>query len=328
MSELSALGEFGLIRTLTRSLPKNSDVIVGIGDDCAAVRLGGAQVLLSCDAMVEGVHFRRDWAPPEAVGWKAAAAALSDIAAMGGVARYMLVALACPAETDPAYLEALYAGLAEAAETWNACVAGGDTVASREGLMIDVAVIGEAAPSGPLRRNGARPGDIIAATGRPGSAALGLCALKQGRRDMTEVIEAHLRPQPRLREGALLAASGAVRAMIDVSDGLSQDLGHIAAQSGVAVHIDAAKLPRTEKLEAYARELGVSFEDCALCGGEDYELAMALDPLLAETALANFRRQCDAPITLIGVAADGAPGVFMDGAPIVVGGYDHFEVKK
>lgn len=324
MSRLNGLGEFGLIELLTRGLPRDASVELGIGDDCAVVRQNDEHLLFSCDAFIEDVHFRRAWASPEDIGWKAAAASISDIAAMGGIARYALVTLACPANTDSDYLERLYAGLREATASAAVSVIGGDTTASPHGLMLSIAVIGTSAGA-PVRRSGARPGDLVAVTGRPGSAALGLHALEQGIVEgAASLITAHLRPRPKLPEGQYLGGTTGVTAMIDVSDGLVQDLGHLAEKSGVSIDVDPERLPLSPDQAAYAARAGISATEAALSGGEDYELAFTLSPDRASDIIAEFTRRFTLPLSVIGCVKAGPACVTLNGVPCRRGGYDHF----
>lgn len=330
MSHLDKLGEFGLIDLLTQRLPQDDSVVLGIGDDCAVTRptRKRLQSLFSCDAFIEDVHFRRAWASPEDIGWKAAASALSDIAAMGGVAKYMLITLACPVDTETSYLEHLYEGIRKAAESEGVSVIGGDTTASPCGIILSVTVVGVAVHE-PVYRSGARPGDLVAVTGHPGGAALGLHALEHGVADAPEVlVQAHLRPRPKMMEGVLLGALGGVTAMIDVSDGLVQDLGHIAERSGVSIDISPGKLPLTREQEAYAAGTGLSALEAALSGGEDYELAFTVSPGRATDVLRQFHEQFVLPVSVIGKVKEGLPCVTLDGQPCRLGGYDHFHPVK
>ncbi len=327
MTRLDELGEFGLIDLLTKNISRNRSVLVGIGDDCAVVQEGKKQHLFTCDAFVENIHFRREWASPEDIGRKAAAGALSDIAAMGGVARYMLVTLACARDTDVTYLERIYSGLKAASEEGRAALIGGDTTASCEGIMISITVIGKA-PDNPVLRSGARPGDVVAVTGYPGCAALGLHALEQGDGNAPEaLIRAHLRPRPKLMEGKFLG-NGEVNAMIDLSDGLVQDLGHVARRSNVSIDIETKKLPLTPEQCAYAEKAGISAVEAALCGGEDYELAFTVAPQQAAILLAEFRLQFNIPVTVIGAVTEGPARVTVDGLPCPHAGYNHFQTAK
>ena len=328
MTDLGALGEFGLIKKLVAGLHRSEGVLQGPGDDCAVVQLGTTRVLLSCDAMVEGVHFRREWAPPGSIGWKAVAAALSDIAAMGGTARYILITLGCPADTDTAYLSQLYSGIAEISEHYNVAVVGGDTVRAGTELFLDITVVGELeAGVEPRCRNGAQPGDVVAVTGYPGSSGLGLAALERGDAPAA-LLEAHTRPRPRLAEGAWLARESAVHAMIDISDGIASDLGHIADCSGVCISLKKENLPISKEMQTYAQSIGVSPEDYALSGGEDYELAVTISLEAAADLSKRFSEKFTVPLTCIGTVTAGTACVLVAGHPISCAGYDHFAAEK
>ncbi len=329
MSGLDGLGEFGLIRALTQGLPQTDSVVCGVGDDCAVVQFGDTQILLSCDAVVENIHFRRDWAAPEAIGWKAAAAALSDIAAMGGTARCILTTLGCEHETSPSFLKAVYAGIDALVREYDVAIVGGDTVRTQQGLMLDITAVGEVnGAAAPKYRRNAKPGDIVAVTGYPGAAALGLAALERGDKGPESLIEAHVRPRPQLAAGAWLGREPAVHAMIDISDGLASDLGHIATCSNVSIAIESAALPASADMHRYAEKIGRSIAACALGGGEDYELAFTIAPEHATSLKERFCAAFDLPLAFIGAVHSGAAAVLVDDAPVPAKGYNHFQPEK
>ena len=315
---LRDIGEFGLIARLTHALPHDDAVVVGVGDDCAVLRAGNATWLVSCDLSLEDVHFRRSTASPEDIGWKAAAAALSDIAAMGGVPRFVLVGLACPRDTELPFVERIYTGLRAAVAQSGAFVVGGDTTASRSGIVLDVTVIGEAKDGRYLLRRGACPGDAVLVTGRLGASAAGFQALESGV-DCPELAQAHLHPQPRYAEGQWLAAHPDAHAMIDLSDGLMQDALHIAKASGLCIDLEANAVPIATALEAndIARAM-------ALTGGEDYELLVVVAPEAADEICAAFSDQFATPLTRVGLCHAGHPAVTLDGGVISQAGYAHF----
>ena len=323
MRTVRDLGEFGLIRRLARLLPASDAVVEGIGDDCAVVKAGGRLLLMSCDLFVEDVHFRRATARPEDIGWKAAAAALSDIAAMGGTPLACLAALACPAETELAFLDALYRGLADAAADAGAVVAGGDTTRSPQGLVLDVTVLGEVAEGRYLSRRGARPGDVLAVTGCLGRSAAGLHALERGL-DAPALVEAHRRPKPRCAEGRWLCHQREAHAMIDISDGLLQDAGHLAEAAGIGVDIEPEKLTLDPNLARYCTESGLDPMQFVLRGGEDYELAIAVASGAFDGVAQAFAEEFDTPLTAVGVFTDAPLGVRIAGAPADQTGYEHF----
>jgi thiamine-monophosphate kinase len=323
VTDLSALGEFGLIERFTRLLSAHPDVVVGVGDDCAVLRCGGSHWLVSCDASLEGVHFRRESAAPEAIGWKAMASALSDIAAMGGKARFALVTLACPPDTDVAWLDALFQGLSAAAASCGAVIVGGDTTRSASGVVLDVTVIGEPLGGRWLTRAGARAGDAVAVTGYPGRSAAGLLALEYSH-DAPVLIEAHLHPVPRFAEGQWLAEQTGAHALIDMSDGLLQDAGHVAEAAGLGLDIDPGRLPMARELEKARAWLPGDPAALILGGGEDYELIVALERDAAPALCAEFERRFGLPLTIVGTFEE-AGGVRVGGRGYDAAGFDHFK---
>ena len=324
MATVKEIGEFALIDRIARLVRSAPSVLEGIGDDCAVVRFGERLLLVSCDLSVENVHFIRAHATAEDIGWKAAASALSDIAAMGGAPLFCLVSLACPADTEVSLIERLYDGLLDAAAQCGATLVGGDTTRSQEGIVIDVTVLGEAIGNRYLSRKGARPGDVLAVTGALGLAAAGLRALERGE-DARDVIRAHYHPVPRIVEGQWLSACAHVHASIDVSDGLTQDAGHLAAAACLGVDIDSARLPVAAALASYCQTRAL--DPCAfmLSGGEDYELAFAVDGEHYKSAIEAFRREFHTAIAVVGTFTDAWRGVRVNGQELSRTGFDHFK---
>jgi thiamine-monophosphate kinase len=336
---VGGVGERGLIERVRRrpaarrpDRPPGPGVLLGIGDDAAAVTTDGRTVLLlTTDALVEGVHFRRETAAFRDVGAKALAVNLSDIAAMGGEPRYALLALALPAETPLADVEALYEGLDEMAGRHGVELVGGDTCASPDRIFLSVTVVGTVAGA-PLSRRGARPGDAILVTGSLGAAAAGLAVLDRptlavGAAEAGAVRDAHRRPVPRVAEGQRIRASGTATAMIDLSDGLATDLGHIAAESGVAAVVELAAVPIAAATRAVAAAAGVPPERWALSGGEDYELLFTAAADTADRLAAEVSAATGTPVRRIGRIEAGAGPRFLDreGRPVAVAaGFDHF----
>lgn len=331
---VSALGEFPLIARLARRLkPPNPDVVVGIGDDVAVLRVGpGRHVLATCDVQVAGVHFLPERVDPYRLGRRCAAINVSDIAAMGGRPTHFLVSLGLPAETEVAFLEALYDGLSEEAARWGADVVGGN-VSRAPALFIDLTLLGEAGGQ-VLRRSGARPGDRVLVTGRLGASAAGLAlvldpSLQVAGPDRERVLEAHLTPTPRLREAQAIVAAGGATAMIDVSDGLAQDLGHICDASGVGVRVWAAALPVDEATRHVAAAAGRDALEWALGGGEDYELLFTASPDAVDAIVSAVRQATGTPVAVIGEvlpASEGRRLVLPDGreAELAPRGWRHF----
>jgi thiamine-monophosphate kinase len=288
-------GEFGLIAAVLARLPTSDAVLLGPGDDAAVVAFPDGRVVATTDVLVEGVHFRRDWSTGYDVGRKAAAANLADVAAMGGVGTALLVGLAAPADLPLQWALDLADGLRDEALLVGAVVVGGDTVAS-ENVVVSVTALGSL-PGAWVARSGARPGDQVVLAGRLGRSAAGLRLLLQGVTD-GPLVDAHRRPEPPYALGPALAAAGAT-AMCDVSDGLVNDLGHIATASGVAIDLDSRSLA----------EQDISLED-VLSGGEDHAL------------VATIVGEPPAGCRVIGRVLEGS-GVTVDGDP-VTGGWEHF----
>lgn len=299
--------EFDLVRAL---LARWGDVAAGIGDDAALIDVPAEQRLVaSTDSAVEGVHFRRDWLSPNEIGWRAAAAALSDLAAMGAESLAMLISMSIP----PAWMNDvldLADGLGDAARSTGTRIAGGDLTSARE-LCIAITVLGSA--RAPLLRSGARAGDLLYVTGRFGGPLAAVRAWQRGAQPAASHRERFAHPTPRLREARWLAQHGA-HAAIDVSDGLLSDAAHIAAASRVRLAIILDALPTVE---------GLSPDDAAR-SGEEYELLIASPH---ELDAAAFVRRFDVPLTGIGRVEAGPPDVVatLGGARVAPGGgFDHF----
>ncbi len=273
------VGEFGLIARLAqRGGGYGCDVLVGMGDDTAVVRVqegAGRCLLLSCDIQVEGVHFLRDAVDPVRLGRRLAAINLSDIAAMGGWPRHFLISLALPLDVEVSLVEGLYDGLREEMAPFGAAVVGGN-VTSNECLVLDAFVVGEVEEKELLLRSGARAGDMVLVTGRLGASRAGLALLRGEARGLAGearvLVEAHLTPRARVREGRVIAESGAASAMIDLSDGLASDVGHLCDASAVGVRLWAERLPVDAATRRAADVAGADPLAWALGGGEDYEL--------------------------------------------------------
>jgi thiamine-monophosphate kinase len=286
-------------------LPAGPAVLIGIGDDAAVLAAPDGRVVATTDFVIEGRHFRRDWSSPSDVGHKAAARSLADVAAMGAVPTGLLVALAAPPDLPVSWLRGLTEGLAAECARVGASVVGGDTSRAPV-VLLAVTGLGDLAGLAPVLRSGARPGDVVAVTGPLGHAAAGLALLSVGLSGPAELIAAQLRPSPPYDAGPEAARLGAT-AMIDVSDGLLADLGHIADASKVQVDVHSDPLIRTYCGDA------VSLTD-VLTGGEDHSLVAAFPPSVTLpprwTPIGEVRPGQ-------GVTVDGDPH---PGAP----GWDHF----
>jgi thiamine-monophosphate kinase len=298
-------------------LPPDRALQVGAGDDAAVVLVPGGRVVATTDVLVEGNHFRRDWSSPADVGVKAAAQNLADVAAMGARPVTLLVGLACPAELAADWVLEMIGGMVTEGRRAGASVAGGDVTAA-DRIMLGVTALGELGDAKPVTRAGARPGDHVAVTGRVGWSAAGLALLQAGRADgqsadLAAALAAHRRPQPPYSAGPAAAKAGAT-SMVDVSDGLLADLGHLAEASVVRIDLASARLPVAGPVAAAARVLGTDSMDWVLAGGEDHALA------------ATFPSHVGTPDgwTVIGSVSAGS-GVLVDGsARSGRAGFDHF----
>ncbi len=281
-----AMNEFELIARLTKGAPKSApDLLRGVGDDCAVVAgPDGKDWLVTQDALVEGVHFRREWTDMATLGRKSLAVNLSDVAAMGGRPRFYVVSLCLPEDLRAQCAEGLFAGMREIAADFGVELIGGDTVRSSAGLMLSVTVLGEAEKDRAILRCTARAGDVVYVTGKVGGAALGLACLNAGvsENSAAPFVHRHNDPTPRVEEGLALAESGMVTSMIDVSDGVIADLGHIADASGVGYRIELGKFPLDEGFRALARKLHQNPNELMAAGGEDYELLFTVRPAHAD----------------------------------------------
>ena len=273
---IAEAGEFGLIARVVARLETGPTTLLGPGDDGAVVAAPDGRIVASTDVLVEGRHFRRDWSSGADVGHRAAAANLADIAAMGAVPTALLVGLCAPTDLDVTWAEELADGLSDEAALVGASVVGGDMSASPT-LTVAVTALGDLGGRAPVLRSGAQPGDVIALAGRVGHAAAGYTVLSRGFRTPKALVEAYRRPEVPYRAGPAAAAAGAT-SMIDVSDGLLQDLGHIATAGvvGVDVHSDAFEV--SAQMRDAAAALGVDPYQWILAGGDDHALAATFPP--------------------------------------------------
>lgn len=263
------LPEKSLIARIRSRAPGGKGLILGIGDDCAILGVPtGHEALVTTDFSLEGIHFRRQWHPPEVVGHRCLVRGLSDIAAMGGKPIAAFLSLALPRRLPQTWVNHFMAGLLKLAEEYKVTLAGGDTAESPDGILADIVVIGSAPKGQAIRRSGARPGDRIYVTGELGGSAATLDLLFSGRRLRIADSPRHFHPIPRLEVGRWLRDHGIAFAMIDISDGLSTDLAHICEESGIGAEIRADAIPRAS-IGKPARAVDLQF---ALHGGDDYEL--------------------------------------------------------
>jgi thiamine-monophosphate kinase len=295
------LGEVALIAAVTARLGTTSAVLLGPGDDAAVVAAPDGRVVATTDMLVEGRHFKRDWSSAADVGVRAAAANLADVAAMGAVPTALLVGLAVPLDLPVQWALELADGLAEEAARAGAAVVGGDLVRG-DVVTVSVTALGDLAGRDPVTRAGARPGDLVAVAGRVGWAAAGFAVLSRGFRSPRILVDAHRRPVPPYDEGLRAAGLGAT-AMVDVSDGLVSDLGHVARASGVSVRLQSDAFHVPQEFRDTARALNADPLQWLLAGGEDHALA------------ATFPPDVDLPMSWSVVGrVEAGEGVLVDGA--------------
>jgi thiamine-monophosphate kinase len=332
--KVSELGEFGLINILAemvstsqnKSAAAYKNLVIGIGDDAAAWKGAPDTQLATTDSLFEGVHFKLSTTPWYKLGWKALAANLSDIAAMGGVPSYALVSLALPLDTEVDDVKALYRGMLELAELFGVALVGGDTCKAPL-VSITITVLGSAGKDGGiLARSAARPGDKIAVTGVLGGAAAGMEMLegnlKLDAESARQLRKAFLKPMPRVAEGQKLVEMG-VKAAIDISDGLVSDLKHVCEASKVGARVKAERIPVAPAVKAHYKDKALAL---ATAGGEDYELLFTA----AEEKISEARSALACLVTTIGeIVAEGPGRVNMinkHGTPnnLEKSGWEHF----
>ncbi len=278
MKKLQEIGEFAFIERIQGFFPSfQSNVLVGIGDDCAVVEgREGHPLLLTCDSQVEGVHFLSSLTPPRRVGRRLVAVNLSDIAAMGGRPVHALLSCVWRGDVEDEWALEFVKGVQEESRRYAVNMVGGNLSQTSHSMVFDLTVVGEIDGSPRLLRRYAVPGHVVMVTGTLGDAAAGLAVLKrwgqEGKERYPRLVERYWSPVPRLEVGQILASVEREFALIDISDGFSQDLGHILDQSGVGVEIDLAALPLSVELKNFCQENGCDPLSFALEGGEDYEL--------------------------------------------------------
>lgn len=286
-TEISALGEFGLIDRITKGLElKHSSSVLGVGDDAAKLNYGGTDVLVTTDMLLEGVHFDLTYVPLKHLGYKAAVVNFSDIYAMNGIPRQITVSLGVSRRFTVEHIDALYSGIRLACEIYGVDIVGGDTCSSRQGLVISITCIGEGKSGKVVTRSGAKDTDLVCVSGDFGAAYMGLQLLERekvasaGQKDFVPkfegkeyLVERQLKPEARRDIVEMLDAQGIVpTSMIDVSDGLSSELMHICKASDVGCRIYEDRIPIDYQTAVMSEELGMNLVTAALNGGEDYEL--------------------------------------------------------
>ena len=331
---LNDIGEDGVIQLIhgkgLASLP--SRVRKGIGEDCAVLETNGdALLLVTTDTLIEGIHFTAETLPPQALGWKALAVNVSDIAAVGGTPHTAFLSIGMKPETEVNFVESFMAGFEAMAAKTDIVLAGGDTVESPSGAVITITLLGEGRPEHLVYRSGAKIGDDIWVTGPLGNAAAGLfILLNKDPGDLAgyeSLITALQRPMPQFEVGRALGQSRLVHAMIDVSDGLAKDLRHICEESGTGALLETASLPLSEQLKKLASLADKDPMDWALRGGEDYELLFTASPSNKDKVVSLTTQVLGHPAVKIGTI-DQQEGIRLETdkgtQPLMPGGFTHF----
>jgi thiamine-monophosphate kinase len=325
--KLSRLGEFALIERIRRATPSGPGVVLGIGDDAAWVESKFGSILITSDLLIQDVHFKLQWTSLFALGYKALAVNLSDIAAMGGKPAYLILALGIPAHFKSTQVSAFYRGINSLCSKTGVVLVGGDTNVAKS-FIISVCVIGHAIYT-PVRRSGAQIGNDIYVTGTLGDSSLGLKLLQSGRPRLNRgfaayLVSRHRQPTPRIVVGETVARQRLATAMIDISDGLLQDLGHICQASRLGAEIWRDRLPMSPAYRAMTGKDGASH---ALNGGEDYELLFCARRR-DRTRLEDLSKRAKVPITRIGRCLPAKVIRVIDASGKTVSvprkGYDHF----
>jgi thiamine-monophosphate kinase len=338
LKTLADIGEFGLIRLIHKLIDQEGykipGVTLGIGDDCASFKPDkGFEVLVTCDCMVEGRHYLPEHITPFDLGRRAMVMNISDIGAMGGIPLYALVSLGLKKDTPVKYIEEMYRGFMRELNPLGAAVVGGNITGSDYSTFINITLTGKVESARMMRRSGARAGDAILVTGYPGQAAAGLKSLINNRcgSDISKdpLAAAYTLPVHRAREGRAVALSGAATAMIDISDGLMGDLGHICEESRVGAEIVRNKLPISEHMRNLVNPQGWDIFEMIIGDSDDYELIITCAPDNTEKVRAAIGEITDVPVTEIGsiTSQDGIKIISPDGVrhPVRPAGWDHFK---
>lgn len=335
---LKDTGEFGMIGRIRELIANegvsNKNVTSGIGDDCASFRPDeGFEVLITCDCMVEGRHYIPGRISPFDLGRRAMVMNISDIGAMGGIPRFAVVSLGLNKDTPVNYIEDMYRGFMHELNPLGASIIGGNITGSDYSAFINITLTGEVESTSIIRRSGAMAGDVILVTGYPGQAAAGLRMLLENRSgiDMSKepLVKAYSLPSHRAREGRAVALSGLATAMIDISDGLMGDLGHICEESGTGAEIIRNKLPISEEMRAFIDNQGWDIYEMIMGNSDDYELIITCAPDNKDKIIASVSEISNILVTEIGVitAHTGIKVILTNGVrhPVKASGWDHFK---
>ena len=329
--KLKDIGEFGFIERIKGGcLIRNENVISGIGDDsCVFKTSAEVASLLTTDMLVEQIHFLLEAIPPYQLGRKSLAVNMSDIAAMGGTPKEAVLSVAIPDTVDLEYLDAFYDGMKAMAKEFEVNLLGGDTTSSPGPLIINIALVGEAQKEEVLYRSTAKVGDVVFLTGPVGSAAAGLDIILKGRGadEWEELIEAHHNPYPQIKTGRIIASMKVANSLIDVSDGVAADLGHICTESKLGAIIEEEMIPTTAQFRAYCAKFQEDSRHLSLHVGEDYVL-LGTVPEASATRLQKALESNGCQFHPVGktVAESGLRLEGSDGSVEVIGaiGWDHF----
>lgn len=335
--QLKEIGEFGLIGRIKAIVDAPSaELLVGIGDDTAAYRTPiGDVTLLTTDTLIEGVHFDLKYFTFYQLGWKAMAANLSDIAAMGGVPKYALVSFSLPANVQVDSVEEFYRAAKELGDKFKTAIIGGDMTQAPEKVSVSLTVIGEVEEEKLTLRSGAQIGDAVFVIGSLGAAQAGLKVLKSHDEKLKgkygELVEKHLKPQPRVDEARFLVENFPIHSMIDISDGLASEINHICNQSGVGARINAEQIPLDSATEEVAHTFKEKPLEYALTGGEDFELLFTAALEVADELQHKFHNKFGYYCSRIGMIREQKDGIVLekpDGEKVSIRGkgYDHFAV--
>ena len=335
--KLKDIGEFGFIDKISQGcLIRPDNIIKAIGDNAAAFYADSGLVsLVTTDLLVERIHFLRDATTGFNLGYKSMAVNLSDIAAMGGTAREAFISVAIPEDCSTDFLEDVYRGIKDLALEFNVNILGGDTTLSKIDLIINISVTGSVRKEELLLRNAAQRGDIIFSTSFLGDSRAGLHLILNNipadSKEFKELFNSHILPRPFLREGRFLAAQNGVHAAIDVSDGLSSDIGHIAKESNVGVSLFAEKIPVSDNLIFFCNRFEFNPVEFALAGGEDYTLLCTVSPDKADDVAQKYLKTFNNPLYPIGKITDPGKMKVIDSAgrekEFKPEGWDHFKTK-
>ena len=315
-TEIASLGEFGLIELLTKNAEtKNSSTLVSVGDDAAVIDNFGRQTVITTDLLIEGIHFDLSYTPLKHLGYKSVVVNLSDVYAMNATPTQIVLSIGFSNRFSVEALEEFYAGVYAACDAYNVDLIGGDTSSSKKGFIISVTAIGEVAPDSYVRRNGAKPNDLICVSGELGGAFLGLTILEREKKIFEEtgaqpdlegqayIVGRLLKPEARKDIVEYFAEAEIIpTSMIDISDGLSSDVMHLCKQSETGCVIYEDKLPFNEEAKEFAYKLQLDPTACALSGGEDYELLFTVSQADYEKIKTN------PAITVIGYMTEAAEG--------------------